>query len=294
MNVHRSNIHQVEMNSLLDALYQYYGYDYRDYAKQSVLNRLLWRQKQWQLNHLSEIIPLILHSESHLQVLLSDLSITVTEMFRDPQHLSELVRVVFPYLQTFPFFKVWHAGCATGEEVYSFAMLLYEHGLLDRAQIYATDFNPTALKKAKQAIYNHADLDKYTEQYHQAGGQAKLENYFQFGYGNMKIKDELTKNIIFSKHNLVADGAFGVMELIVCRNVLIYFNPDLKKRVINLFSDSLYHNGYLFLGNSEALDTEQHKEFSVVNRKARLYRSSPELHVTPKAQITECVARQME
>ncbi len=274
-----SALYQLEMNCLLDVIYQHYGYDYRSYAKRSVLSRLMWRKNQWRLTHLSEMIPLVLHSENHLRVLLSDLSITVTEMFREPEFFALLVEKIFPYLNTFPFFKIWHAGCATGEEVYSLAILLQEHGLYERAQIYATDMNPQALKIAKQGIYSQQHFDKHSAQYLRAGGSYKLDNYFHSGYGNLKIKDQLKNKIIFSLHNLVADGAFGVMELIICRNVLIYFNADLKARVIKLFNESLYHNGYLFLGSSESLNDSDYPEFKMVERKAKIYRKSPEFDI---------------
>jgi len=266
---------ELEAGYIIDALYQFHGYDFRNYEKRSVISRLSWRTQRWQLQHISELLPLILHSKKHLQILLSDLSITVTEMFRDPALFSKLVEEVFPYLDTFPFFKIWHAGCSTGEEVYSLAILLHEHGLYERAQIYATDFNPMALKTAREGIYPESNYDHFNKQYKASGGKFSLDRYFTAGFDNMLVDRNLKRRIVFSLHNLVADGSFGVMELIICRNVLIYFDKNLKLRVIKLFNESLYHNGFLFLGSSETMKIENSLELMRVEKCASLFRKVP-------------------
>lgn len=261
------------MNALLEVIYQCHGYDFRHYVKTSIMRRLKWRSQQWQLNHMAELIPLALHSQQHFDTLLADMSIAVTCMFRDPSFFKALVSHVFPVLKTFPFFKIWHAGCATGEEVYSLAILLQEHGLYDRALIYATDFNKKVIQVAKQGIYDAQKITEYQAQYQQAGGQLELMHYFHSAYNNAIVRPELKRRITFAQHNLVTDGIFGEMELIICRNVMIYFDKELKQRVFTLFNDSLYHSGFLCLGDKESLlDPSANTQYKSLDTKEKIYK----------------------
>jgi chemotaxis protein methyltransferase CheR len=195
----------------------------------------------------------ILNDADFFHMILLDLSLNVTEMFRDPGFFVAIYEKVIPLLQTYPFLKIWHAGCSTGEEVYSMSILLKEQGLLDRCIIYATDFNQIVLNKAMEAIYPIEKIKGYAENYHKAKGKGSLSDYFTVKYGKAIIDKGLKKNIVFSDHNLVTDGVFGEMNMIVCRNVLIYFNRELQNRVHKLFYESLLPGGILCLGTKETL-----------------------------------------
>lgn len=271
-----NEVEYFEIESLLEVIYRRYGYDFRDYVQGSVARRLQWRKQQWKLANIADMIPLIIHSKNHFNVLLTDMSIAITEMYRDPHFFNSMINDVFPVLKTFPFFKIWHAGCASGEEVYSLAILLHEHGLYERSQIYATDFNMYALNTAKQGIYSNEKISGALESYKISGGQGLLTDYFVSSYGNSMINDVLKKRITFAAHNLVIDGVFGEMELIICRNVMIYFNNKLKTRVVKLFSDSLFHGGFLCLGDKESLSCLDNDDllFEPVNAGAKIFKKN--------------------
>lgn len=267
------NNDQIAMNALLEVIYQRYGYDFRHYVKASILRRLQWRALQWQLPHVADLVPLALHSEQHFNTLLTDMAISVTSMYRDPPFFQALIKHVFPVLKTFPFFKIWHAGCASGEEVYSLAILLQEHGLYDRAQIYATDFNNKVLQVAKRGIYDADIIAAYRPLYQQAGGQRSLMDYFHTAYSNAIVRPELKRRVTFAQHNLVTDGVFGEMELIICRNVMIYFDAELKQRVFTLFSDSLHHSGFLCLGSQESMtECSGYNLFKSLETKGKIFK----------------------
>lgn len=250
----------IEIKLLLEAIYLKYGYDFRDYSKAHLKRRILTRLSRNHFSSISEMQYKVLNDEEFFHTLLVDLSLNVTEMFRDPYFFLAIREKVIPLLKTYPFIKIWHAGCATGEEVYSMAILLKEEGLLDRCTIYATDFNQIALEKAAEAIYPVNKLKDYTDNYNKADGKASFSDYFMVQYDAALLDKNLKKNIVFSDHNLVTDGIFGDMNMIVCRNVLIYFNRELQNRVIKLFYDSLVSGGILCLGTKETLMFSEFKE----------------------------------
>ena len=268
-----NDIERIETEILLEGIFRRWGYDFRHYARGSLKRRLKHRLGLSGLNHLSEMLPKLLHEEEFFDLLLKDLSVTVTEMFRDPRFYVALRQQVVPVLRTYPFIKVWHAGCATGEEVYSTAILLKEEGLYDRTQFYATDYNNQSLEVARQGMYPLDNIRTYTANYNAAGGKASFSDYYHAKYGSAKMNDALRENITFAYHNLVTDGAFGEMNLIVCRNVLIYFDKTLQDRVLSLFCDSLCHRGYLCLGTKETIGFSAVSDrFESVVGKDRIFR----------------------
>jgi chemotaxis protein methyltransferase CheR len=264
---------KLEINLLLEAIYQKYGYDFRDYARASLMRRLEFIRLKSGLTYMSELIPKLLHEEAFINQLLLDMSVTVTEMFRDPDFFNELRKKVIPLLKTYPFVKIWHAGCATGEEVYSMAILLKEEGFYDRVQIYATDMNQESLQIAEEGIYPIESIRKFTSNYNKSGGNGSFSDYYFAKYQMAKINEDLKKNIVFTNHNLVTDHTFGEMHLIVCRNVLIYFNRDLQNKVLGLFNQSLVHRGFLCLGSKESLEfTDISSRFEDISVKWRVFR----------------------
>ncbi len=246
-------IEAIETDLLLEAIFRRYGYDFRDYARASMERRIRHGLQRLGCGQISELTRRILYEPEFFQELIDGFSITVTEMFRDPEVYAQLRTQVVPYLATYPFIKVWHAGCATGEEVYSLAILLAEEGILERTTIYATDFNETALHTAREGIYPIDRLQVYSDNYQKSGGRSTLANYYLAQYDSVIMAKSLKKNVTFARHNLVSDRVFGEMHLIICRNVMIYFNRDLQERVLTLFDESLIGNGFLCLGSKESL-----------------------------------------
>lgn len=244
---------KIEIILLLEAIFQRYGYDFRHYARASIRRRIRHFQAKSGCARISEMIPRLLYDESFFVDMVKDFSITVTEMFRDPEFYVSLRQQVVPYLRTYPFFRVWHAGCATGEEVYSIAVLLQEEGIYERATLFATDFNDKALATAREGIYPLAAVREYTRNYQRAGGLHSFSGYYQAHYDSAIMGKELKKNITFANHNLVTDWVFGEMNMIVCRNVLIYFDRSLQDRVLEMFTESLAPTGFLCLGTKESL-----------------------------------------
>lgn len=243
----------IEIQLLLQAIYLKYGYDFRNYAKASVKRRIHYRLQKDGLRSISELLYKVLYDEHFFGRFLLDLSINVTEMFRDPGFYRQVRAKVIPLLKDSSFLKIWHAGCSTGEEVYSMAIVLKEEGLYERSQIYATDMNEVVLKKAKHGIFNLHNLKQYTENYQKAGGRESFSDYYSAHYDHAVMEQALKKHVLFSDHNLATDGVFGEMNLIMCRNVLIYFDRDLQNRVIKLFHDSLTEGGILCLGSKESI-----------------------------------------
>jgi chemotaxis protein methyltransferase CheR len=264
---------KIEIKLLLQAIYLKYGYDFRSYSKASVKRRILHRLSVSGLKTISEIQHKILNDEQFFSSLLSDLSINVTEMFREPRFFRALREKVIPGLKILPFIKVWHAGCATGEEVYSLAIVMKEEGLYDKTQIYATDFNEEVIEKAKEGIYPIDGMKEYTENYKRAGGLASFADYYTARYDHAIMENSLKEHIVFSDHNLATDSVFGEMNLILCRNVLIYFNRQLQDRVIKLFTDSLCDAGFLCLGSKESIRFSKYSDdFEDVAMGDKIYR----------------------
>ena len=268
-----TEIENIEVELLLEAIYQKYGYDFRQYSRASIKRRIMHRLSIAKYTSLSEMLGKVLYDVKFFETLLLDLSVNVTEMFRDPEFFKTLRNEVIPILKTYPYLKIWHAGCATGEEVYSFAILLKEEGLYNKSQIYATDFNELILYKAKQGIIPLDQIKQYTHNYQRAGGKESFANYYTAKYDSVLIDQSLKKNIVFSDHNLATDGVFGEMNLIMCRNTLIYFQKELQNRVIGLFKDSLCHLGFLCLGTKESLMFSEHEKcFDPVSKKTKIFR----------------------
>jgi chemotaxis protein methyltransferase CheR len=264
---------EVEIEMLLQGIRSRYGYDFSHYSRASLKRRLGLALTQAKLQRFSELLDRLFHDEQCFDDLLKIMSITVTEMFRDPEFYQAVREQVVPVLKTYPFIKIWHAGCATGEEVYSMALLLHEEGFLDRARIYATDFNKHSLDTASSGVYAARHMATYAANYHAAGGNGSFPDYYSDGYERAKFKDFLKERITFSYHNLVTDGVFGEMNLICCRNVLIYFDRTLQDQVLEKFSASLRHGGFLCLGNRESLTfTAVKSQFAAVDKAQRIYR----------------------
>jgi chemotaxis protein methyltransferase CheR len=263
----------IEINLILDAIFNKYGYDFRNYSKAHVKRRLINRMNASKLESISHLQHRVLHEPGFFELVLRDLSINVTEMFRDPSFYLALRREVIPLLKTYPYLKIWHAGCSTGEEVYSFAIVLKEEGLYDRVQIYATDFNTNVLDIAKKGIYPINRIKDFTANYQQAGGKHSFSDYYMADYNSVIFDQSLKKNVVFAEHNLVTDSVFAEVNIIICRNVLIYFNRDLQNKVFNLFSDSLINGGFLCLGSKETLQfSSQADAFETVNIYEKLYK----------------------
>ncbi|SDJ37975.1 chemotaxis protein methyltransferase CheR [Ferrimonas sediminum] len=264
---------QLEIELLLEAIFRKYGYDFRDYAGAHTKRRLDLRRAREGLTSFSEMQHKVIRNPDFFDQLLLDLSINVTEMFRDPWFYQKVREVMVPHLQTYPFIKVWHAGCSSGQEVYSMGILLEEEGLKERVQIYATDFNERILNKARQGIYPMNLVREYTANYQKAGGTQSFSDYYTADYDSAVIKNRLRDKVLFSSHNLVTDSVFGEMNVIFCRNVLIYFNRELQSRVLRLFYDSLCPGGFLCLGSKESIRfSEVADMFEVVSERERIYR----------------------
>lgn len=267
----------IEIRLLIEAIYQKYGYDFRSYSMASIKRRILRRLSLSGLESISALQHKIIYDESFFSTLLLDLSINVTEMFRDPSFYLALRQTIVPELKKYPFLKIWHAGCATGEEVYSVAIVLQEEGLLDRAHIYATDFNEVVIQKARQGVYAIDKLKTHTRNYQNAGGCASFADYYTARYDYALMKQFLKEKITFSDHNLVTDGSFGEMNMILCRNVLIYFSRELQNRVFDLLKESLQEGGYLCIGKKETIRfSDVSQDFEDVVKVERIYRKKAE------------------
>lgn len=263
----------LEISLLLEAVYRKYGYDFRQYSKAHIRRRIMNRMKLSRLEDVSHVQSKVLKDETFAYELIQDLSITVTEMFRDQEFYKSLRENVIPILKTYPFIKIWHAGCATGEEAYSMAIIMQEEGLYDRTTIYATDFNQHALNRAKEGIFSNALMKEYTINYQLSGGKESFSNYYTSVYDNVIMNQLLKKNIVWANHNLVTDGVFAEVHLILCRNVLIYFDTNLQNKVQKLFHDSLISGGILCLGSKEGLRfTDYAEKYTELDKTQRIYK----------------------
>jgi chemotaxis protein methyltransferase CheR len=265
----------IELRLLIEAIYLKYSYDFRDYSGASVKRRVNHALRQFDCLTISALQERVLHDPAAFMKLLQFLTIPVSEMFRDPSHFLAIRQEVVPLLRTYPSIKVWIAGCSTGEEVYSMAILLREEGLLDRTIIYATDINPTSLEKAKQGIFSMESVRGYAENYRKAGGQGVFSDYYTSAYDYAIFDKTLRENVTFADHSLATDSVFSETQLISCRNVLIYFNKKLQDRAFGLFHDSLCHRGFLVLGSKETLDFSAYSSrFEALVKQERIYRKS--------------------
>ncbi|KAB2689467.1 CheR family methyltransferase [Brucella pseudogrignonensis] len=244
---------EIEIRLLLEALYLRYHYDFRNYAMSSVRRRLRQAREQLAFPSFSAMQERLLRDPAMLPQLLRFLTVQVSDMFRDPDYFRAIRERVIPHLRTYPSLKVWIAGCSSGEELYSMVILFREEGLEDRTLFYATDINQEALQAAEAGIYTIERVPSFTANHQRSGGKTSLSDYYQAAYGRVSFDKSLRRNVVFSDHSLVTDAVFGEMNLISCRNVLIYFDNDLKDRVLGLFRDSLAHRGFLGLGAKESV-----------------------------------------
>jgi chemotaxis protein methyltransferase CheR len=263
----------VEIDVLLEAVHRVYGFDFREYARPS-LRRRLWRRADAEgVTSISGLQERLLHDRACMERLLLDLSINVTAMFRDPTFFLAFRRTVVPILRTYPFIRIWSAGCSTGEETYSLAIVLKEEGLLDRTRIYATDINEAVLAQAKAGVFPLEKMQGYTENYLAAGGTRAFSEYYLAGYEGARFHRDLVDNIVFSRHNLVSDRSFNEFHAIICRNVMIYFDAALQNRVHDLFAESLVRLGVLVLGQKESLSLTSHAaDYEALDHPERIYR----------------------
>ena len=267
------SLEAVEIDLLLEGVFRHYGYDFRDYARSSLRRRLRHLMLNHGLTSISDLTEKVLHDPEWLDRLLAAFSINVSAMFRDPSFYRAFRETVVPILRTYPFVRIWHAGCSTGEEAYSTAILLHEAGLYDRCRIYATDMNEHVLRKARDGIFPLTAMKAYTANYIQAGGTTAFSEYYTAQYDSAIFRPWLKRNIVFAQHNLAMDTSFNELHAIVCRNVMIYFNRALQNRVLDLFSASLVRLGFLCLGNKESLKgTNGEAAYDVVSADERIYR----------------------
>lgn len=263
----------IEITLLLEGVFLKYGYDFRQYSAAHIKRRIMNRMTISGIEHISQLQAHVLNDEVFAFMFLNDLSITVTEMFRDPKFYRSLRENIIPILKTYPYIKIWHAGCSTGEEAYSMAIILQEEGIYDRTTIYATDFNQIVLNKAKEGIFSNRMIKEYTINYQLSGGKESFSNYYTSDYDNVIINQSLKKNIVWANHNLVTDSVFAEVNVVLCRNVLIYFNRDLQNKVQALFYSSLLNGGILCLGSKEGLCfTNFDDKYCVLDIKQRIYK----------------------
>lgn len=270
------NIENQEIKKFLESIQIAYGYDFMDYAEASIKRRIIHFMGIRNIDDFSDLSRKVLDDDKFFEEFVQGLSVTVTTMFRDPLFYKSLREHVMKRLGTYPFIKIWIAGCATGEEVYSIAILLKEEKLLSRSVIYATDINQKSLQIAKEGVYSLENMKSHITNYQKTGGVESFSDYYKAKYNSVMFDKSLKQNIVFSAHNLAVDKAFNEFQLIICRNVLIYFNQRLQNRVINLFYESLCPFGFLGLGNKESLlFSDKENQFEEIDRKERIFIKKP-------------------
>lgn len=266
-------VREIELRLLLEAIYLRYHYDFRNYAIASLKRRMRSAMHRLKCASIGQLQERVLHHPSVFAALMDYLTVQVSDMFRDPAYFRALRQQVVPILRTYPSIRIWVAGCSTGEEAYSLAILMREEGLLERALIYATDINASALRTADAGIYNAERMRTFTENHRASGGHGSLSEHYTAAYGKARLDPTLKRHIVFSDHSLATDSVFSEVHLISCRNVLIYFDHTLKDRAIGLFRDALCRNGFLGLGAKESLQfTAAEEAFQEFARSERIYR----------------------
>ncbi len=264
---------EIEVELLLEGVWRRYGFDFRQYARPSLKRRLWRRAGQEGLATLTGLLERLLHEPACMERLLLDLSINVTAMFRDPTFFKAFRSQVVPLLRTYPFVRIWNAGCSTGEETYSLAILLAEEGLYERSRIYATDINAAVLEQARSGLFPLDKMQEYTENYLAAGGQRAFSEYYVSAYEGARFQRSLVENVVFAQHNLAVDHSFNEFHVIVCRNVMIYFDAALQDRVHDVFHDSLVRLGVLALGPKESVAYTRHGgDYEVIDQDERIFR----------------------
>jgi chemotaxis protein methyltransferase CheR len=266
-------LEDIEIQLLLEGMFRHYGFDFRNYAPASIKRRIHESMRDEGAETVSAFQAKVLHDPACLERLLYRLSVNVTSMFRDPSFFQSFRNRVVPLLRTYPFVRIWHAGCSSGEEVYSMAILLQEEDLYQRCRIYATDMSKEVLRKAREGIFPLASMQEYTANYMKAGGKRFFSDYYTAQYDSVMFSPSLKANLVFSEHNLVTDGSFNEFHVILCRNVMIYFNKTLQERVHNLIYESLSMLGVFGLGNKESLRfTPRESFYEELDQRDRIYR----------------------
>jgi chemotaxis protein methyltransferase CheR len=269
----KHDLERIEIKLLTEGIFRHYGFDFRDYSVPSLRRRVWKRIYAEGLTTISGLTEKVLHDSQCMERLLLDLSINTTAMFRDPTFYLSFRHNVVPLLRTYPFVRIWHAGCSTGEEVYSMSIVLHEEGLSDRCRIYATDINEAVLQKAKSGIFPIATMQENTANYIAAGGTGTFSDYYTARYDYAIFRPSLRENVVFAQHNLVTDWSFNHFNVIFCRNVLIYFNNALQERVMQLFLNSLEMFGVLGLGKKETVKyTSVADNYEELDAEEKLYR----------------------
>jgi len=262
-----------QIESLLSELMSQYGYDFSAYSAASLRRRIHSAMHRANCQTIGDLVDRIRNLPDFYKQVVSDLTVNVTEMFRDPEVFLAIRRHVIPILRTYPSIRIWHAGCATGEEVYSMAILLKEEGLLERSFLYATDLSPRAIELAKAGVYTSNHIQTYTANYHRAGGIESFGEYYTADQNGVRINPKLKENILFSQHNLATDDVFSEVHMVLCRNVLIYFSQELQNRTLSLLKRSLVRRGILVIGTKESMDfTDAKDSFEILHRDERIYR----------------------
>jgi chemotaxis protein methyltransferase CheR len=266
---------EADLTALLDTILQTYHYDFRHYAVASIRRRVAAGMLSMGVTTITQLSARIAHDPQAFTGLLDFLTVPVSDMFRNPEFFLALREQVVPVLRTYPSLKLWVAGCSSGEEVYSLAILLHEEGLLERSLLYATDINPRSLARAEAGIYSLDRIKLFSENYRAAGGRGSLGEYYQATHGAALFDRRLRKRVVFSDHSLATDSVFAEVQLISCRNVLIYFDKTLQERALGLFTDALCRRGFLGLGARETLRFSQHaRAYAEVSAEARIYQRS--------------------
>lgn len=269
----KDEIEAIEIDLLLDGIYRRYGYDFRSYASASIRRRIWKFAEQEKLATISAVQEAVLHEATMMDRFVLSLTVNVTTMFRDPAFFQALRTEVIPILKTYPMIRIWDAGCATGEEAYSMAIVLKEEGIYDRCRIYATDMNEDVLRKAKTGIFPLSHMKEFTDNYIQSGGKNSFSEYYTAKYDYAIINQELRQNIIFAQHNLVTDKSFNEFNLVLIRNVLIYFNEELRGKVLDLLHESMASFGILALGKRESLKfSKLESAYEELDSAMRLYK----------------------
>jgi chemotaxis protein methyltransferase CheR len=261
----------IEIALVLEAIHRRYGYDLREYVPDTVRRRLHTALVRSGAAHLGELQHRLLHDHAWFPDLLHQLTVQVSDMFRDPEFYRVFRTRVAPVLRTYPQLKLWHAGCSSGEEVYATAILLTEEDLYERSQIYATDLSGRALDAAREGVYDVAEARRFAENYRLSGGVARFEDYCSAAYGRIAMHEELKRNLVFFEHNLASDYAIGEMHVVFCRNVLFYFNEGLRRRVLDMLGQALCYGGFLCLGATEAAPQVAGRAFNGFAAEARIF-----------------------
>jgi chemotaxis protein methyltransferase CheR len=266
-------IESLEIELLLEGVFKHYGYDFRDYAKNTLLKKIYEQVRKEGLTSITGLLEKILHNPDCMERFVHSISIPVSTMFRDSNFFDTFRKKVVPLLRAYPFIRIWHVGCAKGEEAYSMAILLHEEGLYKKCRLYATDLNEDVIRQAKKGIYPLSRMQEYTRNYIDAGGTKSFSEYYTAKYDHVILRPWLRDNIIFSQHNLVSDGPFNEFNVILCRNVMIYFNKTLQNKAHELFYNNLVRFGFLGLGEQESIKFSAHeKRYQPLSGKSKIYK----------------------